>query len=707
MGRSFASRVSSPRLKWVVLVGWLVLAAASGPLAGKLTDVQENDIAAWLPGEAESTRALHAQAELGSDPDVIPAVVVYERDGGLTDADAAAVADDRAQFEQLDALDGEITGPIPSEDGEALQLIVPLNVGSDGWEAIAPLVDDIRAEAQDGPDGLAAYVTGPAGNAADSSEAFEGIDGALLFAALGVVIVILLFTYRSPVLWVLPIFSAVIALVCAQALIYLLARYADLTVNAQSASILTVLVVGAGTDYALLLVARYREELRLHADRHEAMTEAVHRAGPAVLASGSTVVLGMLCLIAAEMNSTAGLGPVAAIGVAVTLCVLMTLLPALLVICGRWVFWPVRPSLGSTEPTATGLWARVGRRIKPRPRATWVVTSVLLLVACLGVVKLDPDGLTAAEGFRDTPESIQGDEVAAEHYPAVGGNPVYVVTTAADADEVADAVAAESGIAEVAPPRVEGDAALIEATLADPFDSPAAATTIEDLRASLDDVGDGEALVGGNTALNLDVQNASQRDNRVVIPLIMLVVLVVLGLLLRAVVAPLILIATVVLSFGAALGLSAWIFDWVLGVTDTDSSFPLFVFVFLVALGIDYNIFLMTRVREEAVDHGTRRAALIGLAATGGVITSAGLVLAATFAVLGTLPLTFLTQLGIAVALGVLLDTLVVRSVLVTALNLDVGRRMWWPSRLASRPDEPEPPQGGDLPAAAAESVRS
>ncbi|MGY1741060.1 MULTISPECIES: MMPL family transporter [unclassified Blastococcus] len=696
MGRSYASRVSSPRLKWVILVFWLVLAAVSGPLAGKLTDEQENDIAAWLPGSAESTEALEAQAALGQDPDVFPAVVVYERSGGLTAEDQQAVTEDAQAFSRIDELDGEVTGPIPSADGEALELIVPLNVGPDGWEAIAPLVDDIRAEAQDGPDGLEAYVTGPAGNAADSSEAFEGIDGALLFAALGVVIVILLFTYRSPVLWVLPIFSAVIALVCSQALIYLLARYADLTVNAQSASILTVLVVGAGTDYALLLVARYREELRLHADRHEAMTEAVHRAGPAVLASGGTVVLGMLCLVAAEMNSTAGLGPVAAIGVAVTLAVLMTLLPALLVICGRWVFWPVRPTLGSAEPTATGLWSRVGGWIRPRPRATWLVTSVLLLAACLGVLKLDPSGLTAAEGFRDTPESIQGDEVAAEHYPAVAGNPVYVITTAADADAVAAAVAEDDGIAEVAPPRVEGDAALIEATLADPFDSPAAASTIEDLRSSLDDVGDGQALVGGNTAVNLDVQNASQRDNRVVIPLIMLVVLVVLGVLLRAVVAPLILIATVVLSFGAALGLSAWIFDWVLGVTDTDSSFPLFVFVFLVALGIDYNIFLMTRVREEAFDHGTRRAALIALAATGGVITSAGLVLAATFAVLGTLPLTFLTQLGIAVALGVLLDTIIVRSVLVTALNLDVGRWMWWPSKLAHRHDEPEVPPGDE-----------
>jgi RND superfamily putative drug exporter len=485
----------------------------------------------------------------------------------------------------------------------------------------------------------------------------------------------------------------VVALFCAEALIYLLARYADLTVNAQSASILTVLVIGAGTDYALLLIARYREELRLHADRHEAMTEAVHRAGPAVLASGGTVVLGMLCLMAADMNSTAGLGPVAAIGVGVTLVVLMTLLPALLVICGRWVFWPVRPALGSREPSATGLWAHVGALIRPRPRAVWVTTTALLLLAGLGLYALNARGLSQADSFRGIPESVVGQEVASRHFPAAAGDPVYVLTTADTADDVARTVAAADGISATGEPRVSGDTAVIEATLADPADSQAAYDTVDTLRSTLDDVGDGEALVGGNTALNLDVQTASQRDNRVIIPLVMAVVLLVLGLLLRALVAPLILVATVVLSYGAALGLSALIFDWTLGVGTTDSAFPLFVFVFLVALGIDYNIFLMTRVREEAFDHGTRPAALIGLSATGGVITSAGLVLAATFAVLATLPLTFVTQLGIAVALGVLLDTVIVRSVLVTALTLDVGRWMWWPSALAKRHDEPEPPR--------------
>src|SRR5215213_10851652 len=366
MGRSFASRVSSPRLKWVVLVCWLVLAGATAPLAAGLTDQQDNEISSWLPGDAESTLALEQQIQLGSDPDVVPALVVYERADGLTPADLDAIAQDVQAFGQVDGLDGDVVGPIPSEDGQAAQVIVPLNGGAEGWQAIAPMAENLRAEASDAPDGLDVYVAGPAGQAADSSEAFEGIDGALLFAALGVVIVILLFTYRSPILWILPIFSAVVALFCSQALIYFLARYADLTVNGQSYAILTILVIGAGTDYALLLVARYREELRRHENRHEAMAFALHRAAPALFASAATVALGMLCLLFAEMSSTAGLGPVTAIGVGVTFLVMVTLLPALLVIFGRWIFWPMRPTYRSAEPTQSGIWAKVGRLISVR-----------------------------------------------------------------------------------------------------------------------------------------------------------------------------------------------------------------------------------------------------------------------------------------------------------------------------------------------------
>ncbi len=689
MHRPTAELVSGRRVKWLVVVFWVAVLVGAGPLAQQLTDAQDNQAVSWLPGDAQSTEALEAQ-EAFTSPDIIPAVVVYEREGGLTGADQQAAVEDAETFGSVEGLDGEVFGPVPSEDREALQTIVPINLGPDGWELLAGPVEDMRSTAADGPQGLETHITGPAGNAADSAESFEGIDGTLLFAALGVVIVILLLTYRSPVLWILPIISALVALMSSQAVIYLLVEYAGLTVNAQSAGILTVLVIGAGTDYALLLVARYREELRLHEDRHEAMAEALHRAGPAIIASAGTVVLGMLCLVAASMNSTQGLGPVAAIGVAVGLLVMITLLPALLVIVGRWVFWPVRPQFGSEEPTADGVWARVGRAMVPRPRLVWVTTTVLLGAAALGMIGLNANGLTQAESFRGTPDSIEGQAVVNDHFPGGAGTPVSVLADAETADDVREVVAGTEGIADVTEPQVAGDTALLEATLASAPDSDDAYATIDRVRDAVADVPGAGALVGGTTAIILDTQNASQRDNLVVIPLVLLVVFLILAVLLRALVAPLLLIGTVVLSFGAALGLSALVFEYVFGQSAADSSFPLFVFVFLVALGIDYNIFLMTRVREEAHDHGTRRGALVGLSATGGVITSAGLVLAGTFAVLATLPLTFLTQMGFAVALGVLLDTIIVRSVLVTALTLDVGPRMWWPSRLARRPEDDE-----------------
>jgi len=507
------------------------------------------------------------------------------------------------------------------------------------------------------------------------------------------VAIILLITYRSPVLWLLPIISAAVALTTAQAVIYLLAKNAGLVVNAQSAGILTVLVFGAGTDYALLLVARYREELRRHDDRHEAMALALHRAGPAIIASAATVAVGMSCLTLAEVNSTSGLGPVAALGIVVGLLAMISLLPALLVIFGRWLFWPVRPAQGTADPTATGIYSRLGARIARRPRLVWITTAAVLGAMSLGLVQLEANGLSQADQFVDKPSSVTGEEALARHFPAGQGQPVVVIGQAASAAAIRSAVAGTPGISAAGEPVIRGDLALIEGVLTDPPDSDAAMATIKRVRAAVHPVGD--ARVGGLTAMTLDINEANDHDNRLIIPLVLLVVLVILGALLRAVVAPLVLIGTVVLSFGAALGVSALVFRHVFGFAGEDTSFPLYVFVFLVALGIDYNIFLMTRVREEAHRYGTRRGALIGLAATGGVITSAGIVLAGTFAALGSLPLVAFAEIGFAVAFGVLLDTLVVRSVLVTALNLDLGRWVWWPGRLtgihdAAAPTEPE-----------------
>jgi RND superfamily putative drug exporter len=667
---------------------WFVVAYFAGQQASKLNSAQQNDASAWLPKNAESTQVVEL-AKRFSPSDIFPALVVYERPDGITAADQAKAAADARRFAGVQDVTGRVLGPIPAQDGRALQVVVPIRVAEEGngWEQLAPRIELMRSIAKADAGGLGVYVTGPAGYFADFSKVFSGFDSTLLYITAAIVIVILLLTYRSPVLWLLPLTTVFVALTAAQAVIYLLAKNAGLTVNAQSAFILTVLVFGAGTDYALLLTARYREELRRHADRHEAMAVALGRAAPAIIASGATVILSLLTLLVAELNSTKSLGPVMAIGIAVGLCAMLTLLPALLVIFGRWVFWPRRPTLGSAEPTEHGLWARIGQRMAHRPRVVWIVTAVVLGALALGVTGLDANGLQSKDSFRTKPEAVTGEAALARHFAAGEGNPVQVIGTAEAAGQLQAAVSGTPGVTAVTRPQVKDGLAYVEGTLTSAPDSPAGYATVDRLRSSVHAIPGAEAKVGGGSAVNLDIQRATRHDRNLVVPLVLLVVLVILGLVLRAIISPLLLVATVVLSFAAALGVSALVFDHVFKFAGADPAFPLWTFVFLVALGTDYNIFLMTRVHEESRRYGTRRGALIGLAATGGVITSAGVVLAGTFAALGTLPLVFVTEIGFAVAFGVLLDTFVVRSVLVTALNLDVGRRIWWPSGLSRTED--------------------
>ncbi|GAA4324326.1 RND superfamily putative drug exporter [Actinomadura luteofluorescens] len=677
-----AGLIAGRRTKWAVLALWVVLLAALGPLAGKLGDVEKNDAASWLPAGAESTRVVELQERFRKDETML-AVIVYERSGGITAADKAKAESDVAAFQKLPGAQ-KAQGPFPSKDGKALQTLVPLTD-----EDLTAAVDQARDLAERGPPGLASHVTGPAGGGADQFEVFQSLDGFLLMAAGLVVIVLLLFIYRSPVLWFVPVLSAVFALGLAQSTVYLLAKYADLTVNGQSAGILTVLVFGVATDYALLLVARYREELHRHEDRHEAMAYALHRAAPAVIASAATVAVGLLCLLLADMNSTAGMGPVAAAGVLTALAAMTTLLPALLVICGRWLFWPLIPRYDAKylEPEAYeaehGVWSRVAGMVGKRPRALWAVTMLGLIVLTLGLGSLKADGLSDAGQFTGKPDSVKGSEVIARHYAAGSGSPALVIGKAPASDQLARAVRGTPGVAEVSDPVTAGGLVKYEATLKDAADSQAARATIDRLRDAVHAVPSADAKVGGTTATYLDIKRASTRDNKVIIPIVLAVVLLILIALLRAVVAPLLMMGTVVLSFLASLGACAVIFEHVFGFEGTDSGFPLLAFIFLVALGVDYNIFLMHRVREESQTLGTRRGIQRGLTVTGGVITSAGLVLAATFASMVTLPLVFMVEMGFAVAFGVLLDTLVVRSLLLPALSYDIGRRIWTPGRLA------------------------
>ena len=692
MHRQIAGKLTGKVTKWLVLAAWIIILVVMGGFSAKLTDVQNNEASSWLPESAESTKVLE-ELSTTVDPNDIPTLVVYHRDSGLTEEDFAAMDEQAAEIAEVDGVtDAGVLSPnvaeeqgapvqLVSEDGQVAYLYFTFNFGENGWTDIPAAADEVRDIAQ--VDGVTVHLAGYGGQAADSAEAFEGIDTNLILITLLVVIVILLLTYRSPVLWFLPILSAIFAYGTSAGVVYLLAKYADLTVNGQSQAILGILVIGAGTDYALLLVARYREELRRHEDRHEAMAFALHRAAPAILASAATVVVSMLCLTFAELNSTAGLGPVLAVGISITFLVMVTLLPALLVICGRWVFWPKRPMFGSDEPTSRGFWARVGNWMAPRPRRVWVVTAGLLAIACLGLFRLDASGLSTEDTYTKEFDSIKGQQLLADHGLADNSNTIQVVANTDALPQVQEALAEIDGLGEARPAEDLGSGrSYFEATINADISSPAAFDIVESSRDAVHQVDGADALVGGGAAFYLDTKVASNRDNKVIIPIVLVVVFLILVGLLRALTAPLILIGTVILSFGAALGISALLFEFVFGFAGSDPGFPLFAFVFLVALGIDYNIFLMTRVREETQNSGTRKGSLVALASTGGVITSAGLVLAATFLVLGTIPVVFLAEIGVAVALGVMLDTLIVRSVLVTAINLDLGGKIWWPSKL-------------------------
>lgn len=699
MHRQIAGKLTGPVTKWIVLVAVIVIAGGLASFAGKLVDVQNNETESWLPESAESTKAFE-KLEAFQDPYDVGTTVVYYRASGLTDADLAAIETQGGEIGKLDGVSDVVTpqaaqaagvpAPFVSADGKVAKLEFTVNYGDELWEVLPdlkPKIDKIIAI-----DGVRSYLAGAGGQSADAATIFSSGDSNLLLITLGVVVLILLVTYRSPILWLLPIITAVVGLGASMGVLYFLAKNTSLTVNGQTQFILTVLVIGAGTDYALLLVARYREELRRHEDRHEAMAFALHRAAPAILASSATVVVGLLCLMFADLNSTAGMGPANAVGIAVTFVVMVTLLPALLVICGRWVFWPFVPHFGSTEPTASGLWAKVGKGIAPRPRLVWIGTAAVLGLLCLGFLRLDTGGIPSDEQYTKDQDSVIGQTILVEHGLVDASTPIQVVANADRADDVVAAMSKVEGISgPVAVAEKDGIALIVADLTSDPY-SDSATAAVEDVRSAVHGVPDADALTTGMTAVSIDIMDASARDNKVIIPIVLGAVLLILAGLLRSILSPVLLIGTVILSFGAALGISGLVFDLLYGREHTDPGFPLFAFVFLVALGIDYNIFLMTRVREEAATHGTRRGSLIALSSTGGVITSAGLVLAATFAMLATMPMTFTLQLGTTVALGVLLDTMIVRSVLVTALNLDLGGKIWWPSRLDRGAPAVEPP---------------
>jgi RND superfamily putative drug exporter len=694
----------------LVVIAWFLITGIFGPLFGKLTSVQENNNSSFLPKGAEATLAADEIAKFAGDASFnFPTLVLFE--GEATPEALGAI---NAHLSTINGLTLEGTSakigdylikdqPIvafPSQDGKAILVNVPLN-----GESISELLPNekpvlpavVEALREDiGPIaksvGMQSYVTGPGGLLGDLFGAFGTLDSTLLLTTLAVVAIILIFVYRSPVLWIIPLLTSLFALSTAGGIIYLLAKNDIIDVDGQSQGILSVLVIGAATDYALLLIARYREELHLHESRFDAMRAAYKGVWEPILASGATVAISLMMLLFSQLTNTASLGPIGAIGIVVSVITILTLLPALLVLFGRWIFWPRKPLNDGDDHVLSGTWSKVSNGIGRNPRKAWAITTIILLAFAFTSTTLKADGIGTVDSFTGNPESVVGQKLLLKHFPGGEGDPTQIVTSAGKGDAVIAAVRQAKGVSDVAYAvdpvtqnvKIVGGKVIVNATLDQAPDSVEAGEYIPAIRDAAHKA-DPSSLVGGTSATYFDVRTANDRDNRTIIPIILFVITIILGLLLRSILSAVVLLGTVVLSYFATLGVCALVFNHIFGFEGGDNSFPLFAFIFLVALGIDYNIFLMTRVREESMKLGTRAGVIKGVTVTGAVITSAGVVLAATFAVLGLLPLVPLAQLGFAVGFGVLLDTIIVRSILVPALVHEIGPKIWWPSKLANK----------------------
>ncbi len=695
----------------LLILIWLAGAGLGGPLFGRVGEVSSNEQTAYLPTSADATQVQNLLGEFNGS-DAIPAVVVFVADSALTGEQLATLTDVATGLTEIEQV-SEPSPLIPSEDGLAAQVFVP--IASDA--AIGDVVAEVTTALNEAtPDGIAVFVTGPAGITADLTAAFEGIDGLLLLVALLAVFVILIFVYRSILLPIAVLSTSVFALASALLVVWWLAKWEILLLSGQTQGILFILVIGAATDYSLLYVSRYREELRSEKDPWVANHRALRGSFEPILASGGTVIAGLLMLLLSDLKSNSTLGPVASVGIVFAMLSALTLLPAILFAFGRASFWPKTPKFEPEVVAAEGgmptkgVWVRLAGLISRKPRTIWLATTAVLLVGAFGITGLNASGVPASDLVLGESAARDGQAALSQHFPGGSGSPAIVVVESGELQPTADVLLAADGVDSVnvvsadspagfapitedgivafgppgtpapAPTEVDGQV-MLQATLTDAADSLAAEETVRGLRASYEAEGIG-ALVGGVTATAIDTNDASIRDRNVIIPAVLIVIMLILMLLLRAIVAPLLLVATTVISFATAMGVSALVFNNVLNFPGADPAVPLYGFVFLVALGIDYNIFLMTRVREETLVHGTRQGVLRGLAVTGGVITSAGLVLAATFAALSVIPILFLVQLAFIVAFGVLLDTFLVRAFLVPALVYDIGKPVWWPSKI-------------------------
>ena len=699
---ALASFVTGRRTKWAVIAIWLVVVLALFPLGAKLSDETRDDTTSFLPESAESTEVVKLLDSDFPGGETTQGLVIYQREDGLTSADKAVIAKQAQELDDLSDEELPLTRPpaVPFAKDAPPGLVSPdqtlaytvLTVPTD-FDKAADWGENVRDLTGDDADGMRIILSGDIGFSVDSEEVFGELDTKLLLATVALVLFLLGAIYRAVLVALTPLLVVFFAYTLATAFVYLYAE-SGATVSSNGTTILIVLMFGVGTDYCLLLVSRYREELHRIEDKHEAMARALHRTGPTILASGMTVSLAMLTLALADARLTSTLGPVAAIGVFCGMIAGLTLLPALLAIFGRRGFWPRRATVeyapGETSAARQGLWRRLGNTVLERPGPALVVTVLVFVAGAFGLIAYKVDYSTTTF-FKKSVESVEGFELLEQAFPAGVLYPMTLVVENSDGEvtkaDAATAAAAASQVDEVATAEptgeVSNDGTMTTVNVivdGDPF-TKESLNVVPEIRAAVEDLGPGlTALVGGGSATQYDFDQAIESDLELIAPIALLVIAIILAILLRALVAPLVLIASVILSFLCTLGISVLFIRYVVGDAGFDASIPTFAFIFLVALGIDYTIFLMARVREEARHHGTREGTLRAIAATGPVITSAGVILAGTFGVLMTLPVTYTFDLGFMVALGILLDTFIVRTIMVPAAVELIGDKIWWPS---------------------------
>ena len=692
--------ITGPKTAWVTpLIGLIFAALSFTVFAAEESNVSPDN---GLPDDSEVILVDQALADMPGSEGTAAVVVLAKSSGEFTDDEVVwlqgefdpmiqmptgGVNELFTEFSNLEVMGEAFVPPATiSDDNTTAVVTIPMDEIDDVDERAERVAEIRTLIGEETLPGVEAYVTGPEGFQVDLAGVFAGADFTLLLATVLIVIVLLLVTYRSPILWIVPLLVVGTADGMAGQIGRNVAAFFNITADGSITGILSVLVFGAGTNYALLLIARYKEELLLIEDRHEAMTRAVKGAGPAILASGGTVALALLTLSFAELGGNRALGLVCASGIVVAMIAALGVLPAAIVVFGRGLFWPFVPRFGGVNKSETGWWAKLGKGVSKRP-----VTVAILGIALLGGLTVGSSGITIGipetEQFRVKPEAVTGIEVLGEAFPAGASAPTQVIAVNNYADDVIDAALDSPLVASAEVVDQNDDFSRIDVVLDAEGGSEEAYAAIETLRENVQSVPGANALVGGDDATRLAVKQAYERDQLLVIPLILVLVFIVLVLLLRALLAPILLLGSVVLSFFSAMGAAWLIFQNVFGMSGLDFSVFLYSFLFLVALGVDYNIFLVSRAREESanladsVRQPTRQAMIKALGATGGVITSAGILLAAVFAVLGVLPLIALFQVGIIVGIGVLIDTLLVRTVVVPALAFITGDKFWWPRK--------------------------